>query len=186
MKERLQEQKSDNESEKADDEDKSYKNDTKPINNNIKSGSDSNSNQQTTRPKIWSVMDVLGNKENNTSSSKTPTQNSPPASICSRQTNGPAFLNAHQASPNFRPGQYPVGFNAYPFSFSHTTLSYPYTLSASSAAKSELNMSHVAAIRASEQAFKEGLVEKAARMQTGLFSPARELDGMRVRSKIVL
>lgn len=146
----------------------------------------SGESSQTTRPKIWSVMDVLGNKENTSSKERTSPQSSPPAVVCSRQANGPAFLNAHQTNQTFRGGQFPVGFNGYPFSFSHTTLSYPYTLSASTAAKAELSMKHVAAIRASEQAFKEGLVEKAARMQTGIFSPARELDGMRVSGKVML
>ncbi|WAR12232.1 ARA-like protein [Mya arenaria] len=154
-------------------------------NNNFKSDSTHSSSEQPTRPKIWSVMDVLGNTENSSASKSSSPQNSPPAVVCSRQTSAPAFLNAHTSHP-FRPGQYPVGLNGYPFSFSHTTLSYPYSLSASTAAKSEMSMSHLAAIRASEQAFKEGLVEKAARMQTGLFSPARELDGLRVRSKVML
>lgn len=195
VKDRLHDTKADEESDKPDSDDKDSKHDTKTapaINNNnnnnnntIKTGSDSNPTQPTPRPKIWSVMDVLGNKDI-ASTTKSSTQTSAPASVCSRPTNGPAFLNAHQATPNFRPGQYPMGFNGYPFSFCHTTLSYPYTLNAGTAAKTELSMSHVAAIRASEQAFKDGLVEKAARMQTGLFSPARELDGMRVRSKIVL
>lgn len=155
--------------------------------NNSKRATDSNGESQTPRPKIWSVMDVLGNKENTSSRNATGSpQSSPPAVVCSRQVNGPAFLNAHPTNQSFRGGQFPVGFNGYPFSFSHTTLSYPYTLSASTAAKAELNMKHVAAIRASEQAFKEGLVEKAARMQTGIFSPARELDGMRVSGKVIL
>lgn len=184
VKDRLQDHKSDSDSEKADDDERDLKSDVKTTNNNNKPGNENNFQQQTPRPKIWSVMDVLSSKDNS-SSTKSSNNNSAPATICSRP-NGPAFLNAHPATPNFRPGQYPLGFNGYPFSFSHTTLSYPYTLSAATAAKSELTMSHVAAIRASEQAFKEGLVEKAARMQNGLFSPARELDGMRVRSKIVL
>lgn len=154
----------------------------------VKRANDSNGeSSQTTRPKIWSVMDVLGNKENTSSKdSQNSPQSSPPAVVCSRQANGPAFLNAHQTNQALRAGQFPVGFSGYPFSFSHTTLSYPYTLSASTAAKAELNMKHVAALRASEQAFKEGLVEKAARMQTGIFSPARELDGMRVNGKVML
>lgn len=152
--------------------------------NNSKLATDSTGESQTPRPKIWSVMDVIGNKEN--TGSKGSPQSSPPAVVCSRQANGPAFLNAHPTNQSFRGAQFPVGFNGYPFSFSHTTLSYPYTLSASTAAKAELNMKHVAAIRASEQAFKEGLVEKAARMQTGIFSPARELDGMRVSGKVIL
>jgi len=160
-------------------------------NNNNTAKCDSNSVSasvpQNTRPKIWSVMDVLGNKDSSTNSRKSSSspQSSPPAVICSRQTSGPAFLNAHHAQA-FRAGTYPLGLNGYPFSFSHTTLSYPYALSGSTSAKSDLTMSHVAAIRASEQAFKEGLVEKAARMQSGLFSPARELDGLRVRNKIVM
>ena len=188
IKDRLQDEKADSDTDKPDNEDKDFKHDTKTTtnNNSIKTGSDNSSNQQTPpKPKIWSVMDVLGNKENS-SSTKTSTHTSLPVNISSRHPNGPAFLNAHPSTPNFRPGQYPLGFNGYPFSFSHATLSYPYSLSAATAAKSELSMSHVAAIRASEQAFKDGLVEKAARMQSGLFSPARELDGMRVRSKIVL
>ncbi|XP_045193325.2 iroquois-class homeodomain protein IRX-6-like [Mercenaria mercenaria] len=155
---------------------------------NLKRANDTNGeSSHTPRPKIWSVMDVLGNKENASSKdSQNSPQSSPPAVVCSRQTNGPAFLNAHPTNQTFRGGQFPVGFSGYPFSFSHTTLSYPYTLSASTAAKAELNMKHVAAIRASEQAFKEGLVEKAARIQTGIFSPARELDGMRVSGKVML
>lgn len=144
--------------------------------------SDSSLESQAPRPKIWSVMDVLGNKDSsNSKSSPTPNQSSPPAVVCSR----PAFLNAHPTSQGFRASQFPVGFNGYPFSFSHTTLSYPYTLTASTAAKAELSMKHVAAIRASEQAFKESLAEKA-RLQSGLFSPARELDGMRVSGKVML
>lgn len=159
--------------------------DENAINNNVNKEKNDTVANGPSRPKIWSVMDVLGNKDSPSSSKSSAPQNSPPAIVCSRQTNGPAFLNAHHNSQSFRMGQYPIGLNGYPFSFSHTTLSYPYSLTtATAAAKSDL--SHMAALRADAQAFKEGLVEKAARLQPGIFSPARELDGLRVRSKIVL
>ena len=144
----------------------------------------SGSEPHISRPKIWSVLDVLGSKDSSSGSSSS-TQTSP-AVVCSRQTNGPSYLNVHQMNQNFRNGQFPVGYNGYPFSLSHTTLSYPYTLSASTASKAELSMKHAAAVRATEQAFKEGLVEKAARMQERIFSPARDLDGLRVGGKMVL
>lgn len=180
---RLQEQKDDKkEIEGKETGTKDTGNSGNSVNTNSKRASDSNIESQAPRPKIWSVMDVLANKDNsNSKCSPTANQSSPPAVVCSR----PAFLNAHPTNQAFRGTQFPMGFNGYPFSFSHTTLSYPYTLTASSAAKAELSMKHVAAIRASEQAFKEGLAEKA-RMQNGLFSPARELDGMRVSGKVML
>ncbi|KAH3855218.1 homeobox protein caupolican-like [Dreissena polymorpha] len=159
--------------------------DENAINNNVNKEKNDAVANGPTRPKIWSVMDVLGNKDSSSSTKSSTPQNSSPAIVCSRQINGPAFLNAHHNSQNFRVGQYPMGLNGYPFSFSHATLSYPYTLTtATAAAKSDL--SHMAALRADAQAFKEGLVEKATRLQPGIFSPARELDGLRVRSKIVL
>jgi hypothetical protein len=185
---RLQDPKANTDAEKDTGSKDSNKTVSSEVKNSLKRANDSTGDSShPPRPKIWSVMDVLGNKENTSSKdSQNSPQSSPPAVVCSRQANGPAFLNAHPSSQTFRGGQLPLGFNGYPFSFSHTTLSYPYTLSASTAAKAELNMKHVAAIRASEQAFKEGLVEKAARMQSGIFSPARELDGMRVSGKVML
>lgn len=169
-------------------EDSTRENETKSLKmtNNSKNARDSNAKPQMARPKIWSVLDVLANKD--TSNFKTSPQSSQntAAVVCSRQTHGPAFLNAHQANQNFRSTQFPMGFNGYPFSFSHTTLSYPYTLSAATGAKSEMSTKHATALNVGEQSFKEGLVEKVARMQGGIFSPARELDGLRVGGKIVL
>lgn len=149
------------------------------------SSNNSEGGPQVNRPKIWSVIDVLGkdkDKDNSTHSGSPSAQTSPPAVVCSRQTNGPSFLNIHQTNQHFRSGQFPVGYGGYPLSLSHTTLSYPYTLSASTAAKADINMkqAHAAALRATEQAFKEGLTDKAVRMQGRIFSPARELDVLRV------
>ena len=147
----------------------------------------SGSEGQNNRPKIWSVTDFLVHKDSDSSDSSSSSTTTTPAIVCSRQPSSAQLLNFHQTNQSMRNGHFPVGFRGYPLSLTHSTLSYPYSLSTSTDTKSDLNLkhAHAAALRA-EQAFKEGLVQRSAKLQNGLFSPARELDGLRVGGKIVL
>lgn len=142
------------------------------------------------RPKIWSITDFLGNSKEGRSSqtSKSPDT---PAIVCSRQTNKLSYLNFSQSSEGIRVpnghAQFSVGLPGLPLSLNQTTLSYPYTLSSATQNKSDSNMQHTpSSLRATEQALKEELFKKAARMQNGIFSPARQLDDIRVGKKMVL
>ena len=140
------------------------------------------------RPKIWSITDFLGNSKGECSSQSSKSSDTP-AIVCSRQTNKLAYLNFSQSSEGLRVpnghAQFSLGLQGLPLSLNQTTLSYPYTLSSSSGNKSDSSLHHAAALR-SEQAFKEELVKKAARIQNGIFSPARQIDDIRVGKKMIL
>ncbi|KAK3579018.1 hypothetical protein CHS0354_034817 [Potamilus streckersoni] len=150
--------------------------------------SESSTNSNTPRPKIWSVTDFLGNSKNESSNSKSANS---AAVVCSRQkqdsfstfSTSAAFIGYQSASQSLRSGQFSAALG-YPLSLSHTTLSYPYSLPSSTSGKSGLGFHH-AAFRMPE---KDNLIDKHthARLQNGLFSPARELDGLRVGSKVVM
>ena len=141
------------------------------------------------RPKIWSITNFLGSSKDGCSSQSSKSSDTP-AIVCSRQTNKLPYLNYSQSSdglrlPNGHP-QFAVGLQGIPLSLNQTTLSYPYTLSSATTNKADTNMQHHATIRATEQAIKEEILKKAVRMQNGIFSPARQLDDIRVGKKMVL
>lgn len=141
------------------------------------------------RPKIWSITNFLGNSKDGCSSQSSKSSDTP-AIVCSRQTSKMTYLSYSQSSDGIRVpnghAQFAMGLQGIPLSLNQTTLSYPYTLSSATVNKSDANMQHSAALRATEQAIKEELIKKAARMQNGLFSPARQLDDVRVGKKMVL
>ncbi|XP_067651547.1 homeobox protein araucan-like [Haliotis asinina] len=122
----------------------------------------------TPRPKIWSISEVL---QSTTSSSATNT--SRPATISTQARPNSGYLYLPTSSPSWAAGRYP-GVAHHPLSLAHTTLSYPYSLSTHTAAKPSL-ASAAAQVRSLE-ALREG--EKALR-PNGLFSPARDIDGIR-------
>ena len=141
------------------------------------------------RPKIWSISNFLGNSKGECSSQSSKSPDTP-AIVCSRQTNKLAYLNFSQSGEGLRVpnghAQFAFGLQGLPLSLNQTTLSYPYTLSSSAGGKSDSSLQHTAALRSSEQAFKEELMKKAARLQNGIFSPARQIDDIRVGKKMIL
>ena len=141
------------------------------------------------RPKIWSISNFLGNSKGECSSQSSKSPDTP-AIVCSRQTNKLAYLNFSQSGEGLRVpnghAQFAFGLQGLPLSLNQTTLSYPYTLSSSAGHKSDSSLQHTAALRSSEQAFKEELMKKAARLQNGIFSPARQIDDIRVGKKMIL
>ena len=141
------------------------------------------------RPKIWSITNFLGSSKDGCSSQSSKSPDTP-AIVCSRQTNKLPYLNYSQSSDGLRVpnghAQFAVGLQGIPFSLNQTTLSYPYTLSSATTNKTEAHMQNQATLRATEQAIKEEILKKAVRMQNGLFSPARQLDDIRVGKKMVL
>ncbi|XP_041375865.1 homeobox protein caupolican-like isoform X2 [Gigantopelta aegis] len=127
------------------------------------------------RPKIWSISEVLQSSSSSSggSGSTSSASASRPASISSQArpvpSSGYFFLPA--SSSSWVAGRY-TG-NSYPLSLSQTTLSYPYSLSTHTASKPGLGASHVRGL----ESLRDG--EKGLGQNSMLFSPARDIDGLR-------
>ncbi|KAJ8303129.1 hypothetical protein KUTeg_019525, partial [Tegillarca granosa] len=138
--------------------------------------SSSNVQQTQNRPKIWSVSQFLNTPNNDSESEKSgsvitaskpkPFPNGGTSFLYLPSTNNAHALNAGRYGP----------FGAYPLSLTHTTLSYPYTLSSHTSAKAALASSS-AMLNGPENLSTTG--EKSVRSQNGLFSPARDIDIVR-------
>ncbi|KAK6185878.1 hypothetical protein SNE40_008019 [Patella caerulea] len=125
--------------------------------------------EQSSRPKIWSISEFLHKTSSSSSSSS-----SRPAAISTHarppHTSGLFYLPGNPSA--WSSGRY-HGVHPYPMSLSHSTISYPYSITSHAAGKSPLTSP--ANIRALDS-FKDG--EKLMRPNV-LFSPARDLDGLR-------
>lgn len=145
------------------------------------------------RPKIWSVSQFLVNSPSSSNDSNS-NSNSPVGgasgsssskSVPTGLTSGsrlhpsPGYLYLQSASQSWNGGRYSA-LSAYPISMSHTTLSYPYTLSTHTSSKTALGVASTAVHNAASVELLHS-AEKLSTTQKGLFSPARELDGMRNR-----
>lgn len=138
--------------------------------------SSSHAQQTQNRPKIWSVSQFLNTPNNDSESEKSGSviTASKPKPFPNGGTSFlylPSANNAHALNT----GRYGP-FGAYPLSLTHTTLSYPYTLSSHTSAKAALASSS-AMLNGPENLSTAG--EKSVRSQNGLFSPARDIDIVR-------
>ncbi|XP_029645275.2 iroquois-class homeodomain protein irx-3-like [Octopus sinensis] len=145
------------------------------------------------RPKIWSVSQFLVNSpssssESNSSSSSpvggasggVPVGKTVPVFTSGNRLHpSPGYLYLQSASQTWNGGRYGA-LSAYPISMSHTTLSYPYSLSTHTSSKTALGVAATAVHSAASVELLHN-AEKLASSQKGLFSPARDIDGMRNR-----
>ena len=170
--------------------------------NNSSSTANSNHNSQSRndrdttsppRPKIWSVSQFLVNSPSSSNDSNS--NSSSPVGGASgssgsksvatvltsnnRLHSSPGYLYLQSASQSWNGGRYGP-FSAYPISMSHTTLSYPYTLSTQTSSKTTLGVASTAVHNAASVELLHS-ADKLATTQKGLFSPARDIDGMRNR-----
>ncbi|XP_021343269.1 homeobox protein caupolican-like [Mizuhopecten yessoensis] len=130
-----------------------------------------NDSETQTRPKIWSVSEFL----NSSTSSASDTSKSEPrvTKAISQQHGGPGFFYLPASKNSLTSGRF-AAFGAYPLSFSHTTLSYPYSLTSHTASKAGI-MCSTSRLQGPEN-LSTGGPDKILRSQNGLFSPARDID----------
>lgn len=170
--------------------------------NNSSSTANSNHNSQSRndrdtasppRPKIWSVSQFLVNSPSSSNDSNSNSSSpvggvsgsSGSKSVATVLTSGnrlhpsPGYLYLQSASQSWNGGRYGA-LSAYPISMSHTTLSYPYTLSTHTSSKTALGVASAAVHNAASVELLHS-ADKLASTQKGLFSPARDIDGMRNR-----
>lgn len=138
--------------------------------------SHSQSSSTQSRPKIWSVSEFLNTPKEETPQSKSGSSSSVMNAINRSLTNPGSYFYLQSSNHSLPHGRYSA-FGAYPhLSLSHTTLSYPYTLSSHTASKSTLS-SPTEVLTDSESSEK-------LRSRNGLFSPARDIDTVRGISKV--
>lgn len=129
-----------------------------------------NDSETQTRPKIWSVSEFLTSSSSGSDSSKSESRIT---KAISQQHGGPGFFYLPSAKNSLSSSRF-AAFGAYPLSFTHTTLSYPYSLTSHTASKAGI-MCSTSRIQGPEN-LSTGGPDKILRSQNGLFSPARDID----------
>lgn len=175
----------------------------------------------TTRPKIWSISDFINTTSSSTSSASTTTTSSSSSSnVSPASLPSPTALNRQPFLPSSIPSSSPQrslpgqGFlfltpgtaahwpaasrfaglgGHYPLTLTHTTLSYPYSLTTPTAARAGLE-AHAQAVQMAARAAAEGGANRDGGTSgekmplhphfprlpvSALFSPARDVDGVR-------
>lgn len=143
-------------------------------------GQSSNERDIQTRPKIWSVSDFLqsSTKSSMDTSNTTTVKSSHSKPPTSSVSGGYFYLPS--SSHSWVPGRY-GSLSSYPLSISHSTLSYPYTLSSHTSTKQTLT-NNVSSLSDTDRNSSAKLV----RPSNGLFSPARDIDGIRNGGEFVV
>jgi hypothetical protein len=157
--------------------------------------SESEADTQISRPKIWSVSDLVSGKSNGSdlTSGGRLSSSSGPAVVISNsqhghqpktQNGGTGYFYLPTSSHSWGAGRYGA-LGSYPLPITHTTLSYPYTLSSNTPTKAGLGggPGGMPGLVGIESLHRDAMAEKLARSTNGIFSPARELDGIRPAGK---
>lgn len=128
------------------------------------------------RPKIWSVSEFLNTPKEEVPQSKSGSSNSIMNAMNRSLANAGSYFYLQTNNHSLPHGRYSA-FGAYPhLSLSHTTLSYPYTLSSHTSSKSSIS-SPTEVLTESDNSDK-------LRSRNGLFSPARDIDTVRSTTKV--
>ncbi|XP_063441195.1 homeobox protein araucan-like [Mytilus trossulus] len=128
------------------------------------------------RPKIWSVSEFLNTPKEDVSQSKTGSSSTIMNAMSRSLANAGNYFYLQANNHSLPHGRYSA-FGAYPhLSLSHTTLSYPYSLSSHTTSKSSLS--------SPTEVHSDSDNSDKLRSRNGLFSPARDIDTVRSTTKV--